>query len=273
MKITTRLHRLFAGFVWNPLPGGLQRLFSESSARFYATRWSVRMIAPFCERYRLTESELTHYAPSSGQKNYQSFQDFFTRRLTAPLDKSKAEFVWPCQGYICDYGMIKDFDLVKIKGEKHPVPFVFGSAENRIPDNYTFINIFLHNHNYHRFHAPVSGTIVNIEYIKGRLTFLRPWLYRPRDISLPAFKNERVIVEIVDEKKRSWFITFVGGMGVGKIHLHDTIKIGARIERTDEIGYFLLGSTCCLAIPEECEDLSYMQRVQVGEEIPVSDTN
>lgn len=263
--MATKLHQFFAGFVWNPLPGAFQRVFSDISARLYQTKWSARMIEPFCERYGLNDLMLTYYRPSSEADSYQTFQDFFTRKLSTPLDKSKAEMVWPCQGYVCDYGLVKDFDLVKIKGEKHEVKFVFGSAEHRIPDDYTFINIFLHNHNYHRFHAPVDGTIVHIEYIKGRLTFLRPWLYQARDISLPAFKNERVIIEIKDKNHRSWFITFVGGMGVGKIHLHDTIKVGASIERTDEIGYFLLGSTCCLAIPEEVEDLHYMKKVQVGE--------
>lgn len=271
MKLSTRLHRLFAGRIWNPLPGIFQRAISEVSAWLYSTRWSARLIAPFCERYGINQSTLTFYRPSSGASDYQSFQDFFTRKLSRPLTKTKAEALWPCQGYVCDYGLVKNFDKVSIKGEKHLVRFIFGSSGKNISDDHYFINIFLHNHNYHRFHSPIDGTIVNIEYIKGKLTFLRPWLYRSDKISLPAFKNERIVIEIMDKQQRSWFVTFVGGMGVGKIHLHEKIRIGAELERTEEIGYFLLGSTCCLAIPLTATDtppnLFYLKKVQVGENL------
>ena len=227
---------------------------------------SSYLIAPFCHKYAMEEQFLLDYQPSSENSSYTSFQDFFTRRLRTPLTKGNS-YVWPCQGYLCDFGKVKELAPVKIKGEMHPVPYIFGNAENRIPDDYFFLNIFLHNHNYHRFHSPVNGTIINIEYIKGQLTFLRPWLYKKSLVSLPAFKNERVIIEIEDQKGRSWFVTFIGGMGVGKIKLHENIQVGQEIEHADEIGLFLLGSTCCLAIPETIDNLNYMQKVQVGEKL------
>ncbi|MBC7712216.1 MAG: phosphatidylserine decarboxylase [Rhizobacter sp.] len=266
MKLSTQLHKLSAKTIWNPLPGGMQKVISEIWSRLYTTKMSSLLIAPFCTKYAIGADMLLDYKPSSDDINYSSFQDFFTRRLKIPLSKSSS-YVWPVQGYVCDFGKVGDLNPVKIKGEIHPVPYIFGNAENRIPENYFFVNIFLHNHNYHRFHSPIDGTIINIEYVKGQLTFLRPWLYKKSLVSLPAFKNERIIIEIEDTSGRSWFITFIGGMGVGKIKLHENVQVGRIIESSDEIGLFLLGSTCCLAIPEAIENLHYMKKVQVGEKL------
>lgn len=264
MKFTTRLHRVFAQICWNPLPGGFQKIISHLWSLFYTTKLSSYLIAPFCQKYSIGKQTLTNYEPSSGNVTYNSFQDFFTRKLKTPLANT-SDYVWPCQGYLCDFGKIADLKPVNVKGETHKVPTIFGDAGKKIPGNYFFLNIFLHNHNYHRFHAPVEGIIKNIEYIKGRLTFLRPWLYKKSLVSLPAFKNERVIIEIEDKKGRPWFVTFIGGMGVGKIKLHQNIKIGQMIEHSAEIGFFQLGSTCCLAVPDSIADLRYMQKIQVGE--------
>lgn len=266
MKVSTRLNKLFAHLLWNPLPGGLHKIFSELWALFYTTKFSTYLITPFCHKYAMNDQILLSYGPSSNFSTYISFQDFFTRKLKNPLAKGKS-YVWPVQGYVCDFGKVSELAPVKIKGETHSVPYIFGNAENRIPANYFFVNIFLHNHNYHRFHSPIDGTILNIEYVKGQLTFLRPWLYKKSLISSPSFKNERIIIEIEDNQNRSWFITFVGGMGVGKIKLHENIQVGNKIETTDEIGLFLLGSTCCMAIPETIENLRYMKKIQVGENL------
>ena len=266
MKTITRINKFFAHSFWNPLPGGMHKIFSELWAIFYTTKLSTYLINPFCQKYALNEQILLNYLPSSDSSSYLSFQDFFTRKLKNPLKKSHSG-VWPVQGYVCDFGLVGELPPVKIKGELHPVPYIFGNAENRIPNNYFFINIFLHNHNYHRFHSPIDGTIINIEYVKGQLTFLRPWLYKKSLVSLPAFKNERIIIEIEDTSGRSWFITFIGGMGVGRIKLHENVQVGNKLEHADEIGLFLLGSTCCLAIPEAIEKLSYMKKIQVGEKL------
>jgi phosphatidylserine decarboxylase len=197
---------------------------------------------------------------------YSSFQDFFTRKLLVPIPKGKFE-IWPCQGAVCDFGIIKNLDSTKIKGENKIVPIIFGSSSKEIPENYFFINIFLHNYNYHRFHSPINGTVKKIEYIKGKLNFLRPWLYSRKHISEPAFKNERYILVLEDDQTRSWFLTFVGGMGVGKIKLNPLVLIGNKINIGDEIGVFLLGSTCCMAIPTEINGLHYLKKVDAGQNL------
>ena len=263
MKLSTRINQHFAHAFWNPLPASVQREFSKIWSILYKTRASTLLIEPFCRRYRLGGDELGRYLPSSGGQKYLSFQDFFTRQLAIPLGSAKTP-VWPCQGYVCESGFIKDLGLISVKGESHDARFIFNRTQEEVSENAFFVNIFLHNHNYHRFHSPVSGVIKKIEFLPGELRFLRPWLYPNTKVSEPAFRNERVVVEIEDAQKGSWFLSFVGGMGVGQIKLNEAIQVGAGIRSGQEMGLFLLGSTCCMAIPSEIPNLKYMTAVEVG---------
>lgn len=209
---------------------------------------------------------MSRYRPATGAVTYRSFQEFFTRTLhKQPV--SQALHQWPVQGFVCDFGLVEKMALVRVKRQTHSVRKIFGELGRKIPGQHFFVNIFLHNHNYHRFHSPVSGTIAQVRMIPGKLTFLRPWLYPRAQASEPSFHNERVVLEIEDSFGQSWFLAFVGGMGVGQIELSHSIEVGAQVEVGQEIGLFLLGSTCCMAIPIEPIGLSFMKPVDVGEAI------
>ena len=266
MKASTKIHLYFARFVWNPLPGGLQKTVSRLCALFYRTRVSRFLIKPFCQRYSIGDSDLARYRPASGLNRYRSFQDFFTRKLvqSTPLGLGP---VWPCQGYVCDFGRVGDVGAVLVKGHLATVPRIFDCSNGVIPADYFFVNIFLHNHHYHRLHAPVSGVISEVHAVPGQLTFLRPWLYSKSQISEPSFRNERIIVRIDDEQSRPWFLSFVGGMGVGQIRMSSDIKIGAEVSCGQEMAVFLLGSTCCMAIPDSVNGLTYMKPIEVGHQL------
>lgn len=262
------MNKYFARGVWNPLPGVLQREISHLIAPLYHTKVSRHFVDWFCHRYKIEESELNRYRPASAQANYLTFQDFFTRKLARPLEVENQNAVWPCQGYVCDYGFVGQLENIDVKGQSLPVRKIFNRADAEIPSDYFFVNIFLHNHNYHRFHAPISGRIKKIERLAGQLVFLRPWLYRRNQVSEPSFRNERVVVEIECQiTNKSWFLSFVGGMGVGKIKLSDGVEVGTTIQIGQEIGMFLLGSTCCIAMPKSVENLEYLKLVDVGQSI------
>jgi phosphatidylserine decarboxylase len=267
VKLSTFLNKHFARIFWNPLPGAFQREISYRIAPLYHLAFSRHFIKFFCGRYRMAGPELDRYLPASLSENYQSFQDFFTRRLAHPL-RVESDVVWPCQGYVCDYGRVGDLPPVEVKGQLLPIRFIFNRNEAELPDDYYFANVFLHNHNYHRFHAPISGVIKKIEHLPGQLVFLRPWLYRRSKVSEPSFRNERLVIELECETTgRSWFLSFVGGMGVGQIKMTDGLGVGSSVKIGQEIGLFLLGSTCCMAIPRAIGNLPYLQPVDVGQSL------
>lgn len=266
MHLSTRVHRYFAQNIWNLLPSILQKVISDFLAKLYSTSLSRLFIGSFAQRYKISPDELAKYLPGSGSEKYLSFQDFFTRKLVSPI-VTKEKSIFPCEGQVCESGQIYQLHEVNVKGHNHAVREIFGSCAKDIPDTHFFVNIFLHNHNYHRFHAPVNGTIKSMQYIPGQLNFLRPWLYPIEQVSEPAFVNERVVLEIEDDDKQLWFVTFVGGMSVGKIKMSDFIRVGARLNCGEEIGFFLLGSTCCIAAPVAAKKIRYLSKVRVGDPI------
>ncbi|MBC7464656.1 MAG: phosphatidylserine decarboxylase [Bdellovibrio sp.] len=266
MRLSTRANKYFAIFFWNLLPTYVQKLVSFLWSFLYRTRASTVLIKIFESRYQLGPKKMRQYAPASGALNYLSFQDFFTRKLVQEL-KVTSTSIMPCEGVVCENGLIKDLNKVNVKGQFVSIRNIFGDFSGLIPETYSFVNIFLHNHNYHRFHAPITGVIKNMIVIPGQLNFLRPWLYNSKQISEPAIVNERVVIEVTDDQQRSWFISFVGGMGVGQIKIHDQFQVGKTMNCGDEIGLFLMGSTCCLAIPKEIKTFRYLEKVSVGDSL------
>lgn len=245
----------------------MQKWVSLIWSNVYRWRMSALFIAPFCRRYDIDQAQMNLYLPASGGQQYKSFQDFFTRKLRLTFNCANDAIIAPCQGFVCENGPVSELSDIKVKGRMFTIKTIFDDASNKIKDSYTFVNIFLHNHNYHRFHSPVGGTILSIRNISGHLNFLRPWFYERKNVSSPSFINERYVLEIADNKERSWFLSFVGGMGVGNIKLTDGLNVGSVIRCGDELGYFLLGSTCCIAAPIDLKKFSYLQKIEVGESL------
>lgn len=190
---------------------------------------------------------LDKFRPPNGKTQFDTFQDFFIRQFKS-LPENGSEWVWPCEGLLCEEGEIGDIKLAQVKCDLRNVETVFGLEEGEIPPHYSFTNVFLHNKNYHRIHAPVDGTIVRLQHIPGDLVVLRPWIYK-QNPSLPAFRNERYNIDIKDKQDRIWHLSIVGGPAVGTIELDSKVMLGATVKKVSEIGLFYLGSTCCMAAP------------------------
>lgn len=263
LRATPNFYRFLSLYVWGALPPIVQRAISAWYARIYDHPLSRHIIAPYCKAHYKDERYLQQFSPASGDKEYKNFQDFFTRRYKQPV-RPGHDYVWGSEGLFCEYGRIDQLPLVYVKGDKRHPRAIFGAAAAEIPDNYYFANIFLHNNNYHRIHAPVSGTIRRMEHIPGELVILRPWIY-PQDPSQPALRNERYNVDIEDAQGRMWYLSIVGGPAVGTIVMNP-LHIGAEVQVAEEIGSFLLGSTCCYASPEPVSKACVGQTVFVGED-------
>ena len=241
-------YRFLSVHVWGNLPSRLQRELSAIYATLYEQSFSRHIIRPYISFHYKNKDYLERFMPPAGKTRYESFQDFFIRRF-AELPSNDSPFVWPCEGLLCDSDKVEDLEAVQVKCDKRNIAAIFGLNKDVIPGNYHFTNVFLHNKNYHRIHAPVSGKIVRIQHLPGDLVVLRPWIYR-QDPSLPAFRNERYNIDIEDNQKRIWHMSIIGGPAVGTIKLPENIVPGGKIMKLEELALFYLGSTCCMAAPE-----------------------
>ncbi len=241
------LYQFLSVQIWGNLPSVLQRKLSAWYSTIYTKSYSKKIIAPYIKINYRDKNYLKNFKPPNGKKEFENFQDFFTREFRK-LPENTSTYVWPCEGLLCDMNRISNTSSSKIKGERRHIETIFKVDNATIPKDYFFTNVFLHNKNYHRIHAPISGTISRIQHVPGDLIILRPWIYK-EDPSLPALRNERYNIDIVDLEGRTWYISIVGGPAVGTIALPEKLKVGARVEKLEEIGLFYLGSTCCMAAP------------------------
>lgn len=255
-------YRFLSLNVWGNLPAQLQKNISKFYAKVYNKSFTKYIIKPYCKINYQDQSYLQQFRSASGSEAYHSFQDFFTR-VYKQTPQPQTAYAWPCEGLLCDYGKVKDLPVINIKGDKRHIRTIFGEIGANLPDNYYFSNVFLHNNNYHRIHSPTNCTITAIERIEGELILLRPWVYK-NDPSLPAMRNERVNIQLEDDNGRHWYLSIVGGPAVGSIVLNTHTKVGASLKIMDELGLFLLGSTCCIASPIDTPTTPHTQ-VFVGD--------
>ncbi len=233
--------------VWGNLPSPIQRYLSSWYSSVYNKPYSKKIIDSYIRINYSDKDYLNKFKPPFGKEKFESFQDFFIREFKE-LPKTNSEFVWPCEGLLCDENYVENLEYVQVKTDVRSVTTVFGLQGHEIPKNYSFTNVFLHNKNYHRIHAPVSGKITRIQHIPGDLIVLRPWIYK-QNPSIPAFRNERYNIDIEDGMGRIWYLSIVGGPAVGTIALSAGTTIGSHVEKLQELSLFYLGSTCCMAAP------------------------
>ena len=260
-----------AVFFLGALPAVWQRNISRWYAQIFTTRFSKYFIAPFCWFHFSDPNYLKQFKPPNGKEDYECFQDFFTRVFKEqPLPKhvlSDAEggkTMWTSEGNLCHAGYVKDIPQSNVKGQIKSVSEIFGLEQGTIPQDYFFSNIFLHNKNYHRIHAPVGGTITRIQHIPGDLVVLRPWIYSYNP-STPAFRNERINIDILDENGKTWYLSIIGGPAVGAIHLAKAVQKNKSIKVLQELAVFHLGSTCCMAAPKPMRNHKEGDWIEIGD--------
>lgn len=257
-----KLYKFLSVEVWGNLPSDIQRKISALYANNYSKSFTKWIIKPYVRHYYSDKNYLDGFIPPEGKQEFESFQDFFVRKFKN-LPHNNEPWVWPCEGLLCDENKVGYMTSSRVKSDIRNIHTIFGVEANEIPSNYTFTNVFLHNKNYHRIHAPVNGTISRIQHVPGDLLVLRPWIYK-QDPSLPAFRNERYNIDITDEQGRIWYMSIVGGPAVGTIELGDQIITGYHVKKLDELALFYLGSTCCMAAPVAPRMHSKNSFVEVG---------
>ncbi len=261
-KWRAKIYKFLSVDLWGALPGNVQRKLSALYAATYDKPYSKWIIRPYIRFHYKDADYLSKFQPPKGKAEFESFQDFFIRRFKE-LPENGNPWVWPCEGLLCDAGRVEDLGPVWVKCDVRNVATIFGMPDSKLPGDYHFTNVFLHNKNYHRIHAPISGTITRMQHVPGDLVILRPWIYK-QNPSLPAFRNERYNIDITDDLGRVWYLSIVGGPAVGTIKLPDSIKLDARVEKLQELALFYLGSTCCMAAPEPPRIHSKNTFVEVG---------
>ena len=206
------------------------------------------------------------------ESNWKSFNDFFSRRLASPDQRpiaspddvsvvcspadSEPQGVWE----IDDEGVFVQDLGVAIKSRR------FSSTEELLATSAyrsafkggTMTHTFLNVHDYHHYHFPMSGRILEIidvpgdEAIGGDVVFDAPTKTYIIKCGVPQWQaiETRAIVTMETE----YGVVAVLPIGMSQIcscNWAQDFKVGQQVQKGDEMGYFLFGGSDVVMLFQE----------------------
>jgi phosphatidylserine decarboxylase len=221
------------------------------------TRWFIR-------RYNVDMSE----ALEPNADAYPDFNSFFTRALrpeVRPIVHDAGQICCPNDGAISQIGDIQGTQIFQAKGHTYSLIELLGGSEARAQPfiDGRFATAYLSPGDYHRVHMPLSGHLLEMTYIPGRLFSVAPDYTRfvPRLFA----RNERVAC-IFQTEVGPMAVVLVGAIFVGSI---ETVWAGEitpprgkqikvtnytagdniiKLERGDELGRFNMGGSTIIVL-------------------------
>ncbi len=235
----------FAGWVATREAGGL----------------TTRLIQWFVRRYRVNMAE----AADPDIRNYQSFNEFFTRALkVAARPISRVDLVCPVDGAISQFGAIRHGEIFQAKGHRYSATALVGGDAGlaaQFQDGH-FATLYLSPRDYHRIHMPCDGRLTRMIHVPGALFSVNPTTAR----GVPGLfaRNERVVC-VFESARGPFVLVLVGATIVGSMatvwhgvvspprpgRLREWTYAEGRVElaQGQEMGRFLLGSTVVMLLP------------------------
>ncbi|NNM52572.1 MAG: phosphatidylserine decarboxylase [Pseudomonadales bacterium] len=215
----------------------------------------------FIQRYGVDLSEAKH----QNIEDFATFNDFFTRALREdarswPLDKTIMGC--PADGCISQLGQVEAGRIFQAKGQYFDLLELLGGDENAAKQfaGGNFATIYLSPRDYHRVHMPCRGQLERMIHVPGDLFSVNA--ATAQHVPRLFARNERVIC-LFNTSHGPVAMILVGAMIVASIAtpwaglvapLQRKIRIThygqhlapPLLERGDEMGRFLLGSTVIL---------------------------
>src|SRR5690348_9907704 len=253
---------------------------------YWATRWTWRpwknfLIGRVVKSYSVDMTQAAQTDPFA----FASFNAFFTRALKPGARDAPADaraIACPADGRISQFGAIREGRIFQAKGQDFSVTELLADeSEAAKYTNGQFITVYLSPRDYHRVHAPLSGTLRETVHIPGRLFSVAPFAVEavPRLFA----RNERLVCHF-DGAHGPFVVVMVGAMLVSGVEtVWSGVEIppyasavvhkdwrgkGIRLERGAELARFNMGSTVILLLPsgfaEFDPDLSVQMPVEMG---------
>ena len=193
--------------------------------------------------------------------HWQSFNDFFARRLSDPSVRPVADSalvspadstpqgVWP----IDDNGELVQREGVQIKAANFTSIRQLIGTDSAYADAFaggTLTHTFLDVNDYHRYHFPIDGTVLEVRKIPGvnAAGGVTRWdaqtgRYVLED-TIPGWQMiETRDCVILDTAYGLVAILPIGMSQICSCNWEDSVQVGAQVRRGDPMGYFLFGGS------------------------------
>lgn len=202
---------------------------------------------------------------------WHSWNDFFARRLNRQFPHyiidEQTKIIAPSEGKQSEWipideksnlqtaTTIKTTQVMSVSTLMADSPYRDSFAGGR------FCHFTLDINHYHRFHAPVSGQVVDIREIDGQLTSggkiiwdSEQQRYRyEQDDNIGYQMLEKRAVVVVRTQDFLVALVAVGVMQVGSVVINKDIYVGCYVEKGQEIGFFQFGGSDVIVLQTKSE--------------------
>jgi phosphatidylserine decarboxylase len=217
------------------------KFISEFYGRKMDLNKSADKISDFVKEFNidLTEAE---------KNKFDTFNDFFTRKLkdgVRPISEGEDVLVSPADGKVFYIENLDENSNFFVKGSKFNLKKFI--ANDKWYDEFIGSSILicrLAPADYHRFHFPLSGYVINEIAVEGDYYSVSP--YAVKDNIDIYFKNKRVNSYIESKNFGNIIMSEVGAAMVGGII--ETYNRKLPVEKGQEKGYFKFGGSTVVLI-------------------------
>ena len=228
-------------FLYHTVPGRqllkllVQPDVSRAAAHFMDSPASRPLIGYYVRKYHI---DLT----GCEKAQFDSFNDFFTRRKKLHICTDQTKLISPCDGFLSVYPITDDLKM-QIKHSTYSVGSLLQSKALSQRFRGGLCCIFrLEPRHYHRYIYAVGGTVQKQKQIPGVLHCVRPIACA----EFPVYvQNSREYTLIQNDTLGNVIQMEVGALLVGKIHNHKTDRSAVR---GAEKGYFEYGGSTIIML-------------------------
>jgi phosphatidylserine decarboxylase len=217
------------------------------------------------------------------QSRFRSLHECFTRELkdgARPIDPEPGVLVSPCDALIGACGEVRDGSVLQAKGFPYPLLDLLGDAGLvRHYQGGCYATLRLTSGMYHRFHAPATCRVEQVNYISGDTWNVNPIALRR--IERLFCKNERAVIRCRLPSGELLTLVPVAAILVASMRLRfldvllhlrhpgpNVIACDAPLRRGEEMGWFEHGSTIIMFAPRGmrfCEAVREGGRIRMGQ--------
>lgn len=251
------------------------REYSDEWGAFLSTEDSWNDI--YYQRVKSDPSMNMQYGWYADTNVWHSFNEWFSRHLVDPSVRPIADttVVAPAdstpQGIwdVDENGDLVEKKGVTIKSAKITSVSQLLGSESAYTDAFrggTLTHTFLDVNDYHRYHFPVSGTIVELRKIPGEnaaggITMWDPDRSRyVLDDTAPGWQmiETRDCVIIDTEDYGLVAVLPIGMSQICSCNWEEGLAVGSKVEKGDPMGYFLFGGSDIVMVFQACIDVEYL---------------
>lgn len=262
----------------------IQNLLAQEDLNFLLTnrlprRWVTQLVGRFSKIEQPLVRDLSIAIwkffssldlSESKESRFASMHACFTRELkpgARPIDTASDVMCSPSDGIVGAYGPIQECQVFQAKGFPYTLQDLLGQGPHTDDwrDGY-FVTLRLTSSMYHRFHAPIQGTVEKLRYFSGDTWNVNPIALRR--VEKLFCKNERACLEMRVTAKgpahgQRLAIVPVAAILVASIRLHfydvllhlkykgpKVVDCNATFVKGQEMGWFQHGSTIILLAPK-----------------------